>query len=80
MFIFLILAIGAVALFLWWFRSGNVSGRSNFLQQNEDSSLEKLFPHVETKTFYGRIAYLITGIAGNRHMWNNKAKKGGLKK
>lgn len=40
MFIFLILAIGAVALFLWWFRSGNVSGRSNFLQQNEDSSLE----------------------------------------
>ncbi len=42
MFIFLILAIGAVALFLWWFRSGNVSGRSNFLQQNGDSSLEIL--------------------------------------
>ncbi len=42
MFIFLILAIGAVALFLWWFRYGNVSGRSNFLQQNEDSSLEIL--------------------------------------
>ena len=40
MFIFLILAIGAVALFLWWFRSGNVAGRSNSLQQNEDSSLE----------------------------------------
>ncbi len=40
MFIFLILAIGAVALFLWWFRSGSVAGRSNSLQQNEDSSLE----------------------------------------
>ena len=42
MFIFLILAIGAVALFLWWFRYGNVSGRGNFLQQKEDSSLEIL--------------------------------------
>ena len=42
MFIFLILGFGAVALILWWFRSENVSGRSNFLQQNEDSSLEIL--------------------------------------
>jgi uncharacterized membrane protein len=42
MIVFLILGIGAVALFLWWVRSGNVSGRSNFLRQNDDSSLEIL--------------------------------------
>jgi uncharacterized membrane protein len=42
MFIFLILAIGAGVLFLWWFRSGSVSGRSDFLRRNGDSSLEIL--------------------------------------
>ncbi len=42
MFVFLLLAVGVVAVVLWWFRSGKASDKSIFPRSDGDSPFEIL--------------------------------------